>query len=337
MKFFTEGLARLFVLGVLLGLLLAIVAARGLGQAGVVEIHARLPEKGGWSPTDLTAQVGEPLHLRLTSDDAVHGFAVGQMNWPEIEIKPGQVTETTLIFDQPGKYTFYCTRWCGVNHWRMRGTIEVGGSPTQAVRQPAPLYVQLGLDIDADHHAEAIPQMRPLAARGAPLGGNIPASYLTLDYYRTHSPAQAWQSLRDEPFAVDLDDQQVWDLVAFIWQSNATSQALYEGQRLYAANCAACHGEAGAGDGVMAQSMATPSPGAIDDHAETKGHEIAAPTNFTDATHLLGASPAILHGKIVRGGMGTGMPYWGPIFTDEQVWSLVTYLWTFQFDDGGLP
>jgi mono/diheme cytochrome c family protein len=30
--------------------------------------------------------------------------------------------------------------------------------------------------------------------------------------------------------------------------------------------------------------------------------------------------------------MGTGMPYWGPIFTDAQVWSLVAYLWTFQFD-----
>jgi hypothetical protein len=26
------------------------------------------------------------------------------------------------------------------------------------------------------------------------------------------------------------------------------------------------------------------------------------------------------------------MPYWGPIFTDDQTWSLVDYLWTFQFD-----
>jgi len=30
--------------------------------------------------------------------------------------------------------------------------------------------------------------------------------------------------------------------------------------------------------------------------------------------------------------MGTGMPYWGPIFTNQQIWSLVDYLWTFQFD-----
>ena len=62
------------------------------------------------------------------------------------------------------------------------------------------------------------------------------------------------------------------------------------------------------------------------------GGSSVSPSDFTDAEHMLGASPAVLHGKIVRGGMGTGMPYWGPIFTDQQVWDLVTYLWTFQFD-----
>ena len=47
---------------------------------------------------------------------------------------------------------------------------------------------------------------------------------------------------------------------------------------------------------------------------------------------LLGASPAILEGKIIRGGMGTGMPYWGPILTAPQIWALIDYLWMFQFD-----
>ena len=32
------------------------------------------------------------------------------------------------------------------------------------------------------------------------------------------------------------------------------------------------------------------------------------------------------------GGMGTGMPMWGSIFTDEQIWTLVGYLYTFQFN-----
>jgi hypothetical protein len=62
------------------------------------------------------------------------------------------------------------------------------------------------------------------------------------------------------------------------------------------------------------------------------GHETVAPIDFTDAKNMLGASDAILKGKIIRGGMGTGMPYWGPIFTAEQIQALVDYLWTFQFD-----
>jgi mono/diheme cytochrome c family protein len=61
------------------------------------------------------------------------------------------------------------------------------------------------------------------------------------------------------------------------------------------------------------------------------GHATTRPVDFTDAASMLGASPALLHGKIVRGGMGTGMPYWGPIFTDSQAWALVAYLYTFQF------
>ncbi len=28
------------------------------------------------------------------------------------------------------------------------------------------------------------------------------------------------------------------------------------------------------------------------------------------------------------------MPYWGPVLTTDQVWALVEYLWTFQFDLG---
>ena len=69
------------------------------------------------------------------------------------------------------------------------------------------------------------------------------------------------------------------------------------------------------------------------------------PTNFTftftnigtDTGAMLGASPALLHGKIIRGGMGTGMPYWGPIFTDEQTWAVVDYLWSFQFEYQEMP
>ncbi len=94
-----------------------------------------MAETGGWTPENLTAEVGEPLHLRLTSDDVMHGFAVGQTDLPPVDVIPGEITEVTLNFDRPGKYTFYCTRWCSVNHWRMRGTIEVSGPETDCQKQ----------------------------------------------------------------------------------------------------------------------------------------------------------------------------------------------------------
>ncbi len=62
------------------------------------------------------------------------------------------------------------------------------------------------------------------------------------------------------------------------------------------------------------------------------GEMTTRPADFTDPATMLSASPARLQGKILRGGMGTGMPYWGPIFTEDQTWDLVDYLWAFQFD-----
>jgi mono/diheme cytochrome c family protein len=59
------------------------------------------------------------------------------------------------------------------------------------------------------------------------------------------------------------------------------------------------------------------------------GEGLVSPPDFSDPRHLLGASPALLEGKIIRGGMGTGMPYWGPIFTIEQIDALVSYLYSF--------
>lgn len=53
-----------------------------------IEMHARMAENGGWTPENLTAAVGQPIHLRLTSDDVMHGFAIGQSDRPAKERTP---------------------------------------------------------------------------------------------------------------------------------------------------------------------------------------------------------------------------------------------------------
>ena len=249
-----------------------------------------------------------------------------------VDVLPGKVTDVTLKFDKPGIYTFFCTRWCGLNHWRMRGTIEVSGLRSDSEPVSAPLYVTLGIDIDALHDAQLIPNAKPLAVSGEKLATDLPISQFTnSDFYRTHSPYQTFEELSKTP----LNESQRWDLVAYIWYSNTTSASLTNGQKLYAQNCAACHGESGAGDGVFADDLKAKGENAKQTMSGADNMTVQAPANFTDPKRMLGASPALLQGKILRGGMGTSMPMWGSIFTEEQIWDLIVYLYSFQFEYQG--
>lgn len=309
---------------VIIGIILAVGAPLYFWNRAPL-IHAQMAEDGGWNPDILKAEVGKPLHLKFTSDDVVHGFAVGQMDMQSVDILPGKVTDITLNFDKPGIYTFYCTRWCGLNHWRMRGTIEVTGASTSPEPASVPMYVTLNLDLDAPHDAPVIPQQTPSSMRGGQLTPNSPILQSS-DYYRAHSPYQVFTDLSSIP----LTDSQRWDVVAYIWQSNTTEESLANGQQLYAQNCAACHGENGAGDGVFADDL-SPSPSGRGDGGEVHTM-MQTPVDFTDPKRMLGASPALLQGKILRGGMGTGMPMWGSIFTEDQIWDLIAYIYSFQFE-----
>jgi mono/diheme cytochrome c family protein len=256
------------------------------------------------------------------------------MDMDAVNVEPGKVTDITLTFDKPGIYTFFCTRWCGLNHWRMRGTIEVGGSSsTPEPAEPAlsevervPLYVSLGLDIDAPHDAPVAPDQKPSAIRGQGYFTNLPISQSS-EYYRTHSPYQVFNDLS----GTALTESQRWDVVAYVWQSNTAKDALANGQKLYAQNCAACHGENGVGNGVYADDLKAAGESSAQNMAGSNDMKMQSPANFADPKRMLGASPALLQGKILRGGMGTGMPMWGSVFTEEQIWNLIAYLYSFQF------
>ncbi|HEX9107171.1 MAG TPA: c-type cytochrome [Longimicrobiales bacterium] len=359
-----ETLARL-----LLFLLLAVVGFAGVvalfpalapalglaAQPDVITLRARTPDAGGWSQDTLYAVAGQPLRLRMTSDDVLHSFAVGQTGAPAVEIQPGAWSETSLLFDKPGRYTFYCAAWCSRDHWRMRGTIivtapapEAGAAafgaaasaetPAAAPTPEKPLYLRLGLNIDAPHAmAGDLPAALPSSERGAALAARLPAWALARATYTDNSPAAVWQKLRADAALrgstrADLWDAAAWNAAAwnavgFLWARQTTPQALAEAQKLYAANCAACHGAAGKGDGVMVSGLPRYVPGTMT--GAVMGTGAYAPPDLTDPRTALGASPALYQGKLLRGGMGTGMPNWGSIFTPNQIDALVAYLYTF--------
>ena len=210
----------------------------------------------------------------------------------------------------------------------MRGTIEVidpaQPNPVSPTSAP-PLYQQLKIDIDALHPAESIPSERPSAARGALLGLTISENL------RTFSPSEVFGKLRNEPAFRTYSDRQLWDAIAFAYLQTQGKEAVVRGQKLFARDCAACHGEAGRGNGTAGLNL----PGLTAMHPDTEpGHTPGikkGPADFTDVAQMLGASDVVLQGKILRGGMGTGMPEWGSLYTEQEMWDVISYLRSFVF------
>lgn len=294
----------------------------------VIDIEARAPDAGGFVPDRLRLVAGQPVTLRISSPDVVHGFTLPGLDVDVPEIYPGKPVTVTVTPQQPGRYTFACTRWCGADHWRMRGVIEVLPGASRVAAQPtasAPLYEQLGIDIDAMRHAATAPAGRPSATRGAGLNMPLPPALADLAERRDVAPAEAFHDLRSSDTSAGLTDAEVWDLVALAWLSDVRPEILARARALYARDCAACHGETGRGDGPAGADL----PGM----AKMDPAMPAGPADFTDAGQMLSASDTLLQGKLLRGGMGTGMPEFGSLYRDEELWAMITYLRTFLFDE----
>jgi len=93
----------------------------------------RYPDLGGGS---LPAQAGQPLrtvnvlhvpagvpiHLRIMSDDVIHGFWVPRIAG-KLDAVPGRVNRIRLMVDEPGEYAGVCAEFCGDGHAYMRFTL----------------------------------------------------------------------------------------------------------------------------------------------------------------------------------------------------------------------
>jgi mono/diheme cytochrome c family protein/plastocyanin len=292
----------------------------------IINIVAHVPEQGGFSPDRLTLRIGETVRLRISSPDVLHGFTIPGLGVNVDEIYPGTVVEVDVTPTQPGRYAFACTRWCSVDHWRMRGVIEVTGDSSQPVATTEPpLFQQFGIDIDAMRHAARVtPSAQPSIAAGNAFNARLPQDLADPAKRRTLAPADAYQALRADPANTALSDDDVWNLIAWAWLKDTKPEVLARAETLYARDCAACHGPDGKGKGPAGVNL----PGMSKmDLAMPKG-----PANFTDAGSMLAASDALLQGKLLRGGMGTGMPEFGSLYTDEELWAMVAYLRTFLFE-----
>jgi len=105
-------------------------------------------------------------------------------------------------------------------------------------------------------------------------------------------------------------------------QSNtveADAASLAAGKRLFASNCASCHGETAQGDG---KAGATLNP---------------KPPNLVDATWIHGSSDGEIFGVIRDGVKDTGMKAFASRMTAHQMWDVVNYLRSIGPDPSSTP
>ncbi len=94
---------------------------KAAGQPRVIEVRAR---KFEFMPSAITLKKGEPVILRLTSEDRTHGFLLKPLKI-DTDIAAGKTTDIAVTPDAVGKYTVICDHYCGTGHGDMKMKISV--------------------------------------------------------------------------------------------------------------------------------------------------------------------------------------------------------------------
>ncbi len=108
------------------GIALAAVAPKtNLASADVnpkvIEITAK---KFQFTPSEITLKKGEPVILRLTSTDRVHGFMAKPLKI-DTDIAAGKTTDVAVTPATAGDFTVICDHYCGTGHGNMKMKVSV--------------------------------------------------------------------------------------------------------------------------------------------------------------------------------------------------------------------
>ena len=75
-------------------------------------------------PPEMVLPVGQPVELRLISDDVNHAFWVPDF-LSKRDLIPGVDNQISLTPTETGSYVGRCAEFCGLDHWRMNYTVRV--------------------------------------------------------------------------------------------------------------------------------------------------------------------------------------------------------------------
>jgi cytochrome c oxidase subunit 2 len=87
----------------------------------VIEITAK---RFQFTPSEITLKRGEPVILRLTSTDRVHGF-MSKLFKIDTDIPPDKTTDVTVTPATAGDFAIICDHYCGTGHGNMKMKVTV--------------------------------------------------------------------------------------------------------------------------------------------------------------------------------------------------------------------
>jgi cytochrome c oxidase subunit II len=87
----------------------------------VIEITAK---RFQFTPSEITLKRGEPVILRLTSTDRVHGF-MSRLFKIDTDIPPDKTTDVTVTPATAGDFAIICDHYCGTGHGNMKMKVTV--------------------------------------------------------------------------------------------------------------------------------------------------------------------------------------------------------------------
>ena len=114
----------IILLGVLAATIVALVQIAKPSQAAAATIdvvghqwwwEVSYPNQGAVTANEIHIPVGEPVELKLTSDDVIHSFWVPELS-DKLDMIPGKTNTLWLQADRAGEFRGQCAEFCGVGH-----------------------------------------------------------------------------------------------------------------------------------------------------------------------------------------------------------------------------
>jgi heme/copper-type cytochrome/quinol oxidase subunit 2 len=104
--------------------LLALAAASSKAENSPIQMTASA-ETFAFTPSKISARVGEPVTIDVSSTEGVHGLMSPELGIEMTLIRPNHPVTVAFTPKKPGTYFVHCANVCGLGHAGMAFTVDV--------------------------------------------------------------------------------------------------------------------------------------------------------------------------------------------------------------------